>query len=246
MTPSTAQLFLSETFGTFILILFGAGVCAAVTLKSSKAHSFGWIVIAFGWGLAVFMGVYAAYASGGHLNPAVTIGLAVAGRDLAPNVPPTALNVVVYIIAQMLGAILGAVGAWLVYKKQFDEEAPAASKLGCFSTAPEIRSYGWNLVTEAIATFTLLAWVIYNAKSPAQVGPLAVAFVIVAIGLSLGGPTGYAINPARDLGPRVAHAFLPIPGKKGSDWSYSWVPVVGPIIGAVAAGVIIPLMAGLY
>ncbi len=243
---SLAQIFLSEFFGTFTLILFGVGVVAGVVLPKTKSNASGWIVITFGWGLAVFMGVYAAYATGGHLNPAVTVGLAVAGKDLAPDIPATATNVLVYIVAQMVGAIAGAVGAWLVYRKHFDEEAPGADKLACFSTGPAIRSYGWNLVTEAVATFTLIAWVLYNGKSPSQIGPLAVAFVIVSIGLSLGGPTGYAINPARDLGPRIAHAIVPFKGKGDSDWSYSWVPVAGPMIGAVAAGLIIPNMAGLY
>ena len=223
MPLTTGQIFLSEFFGTAILILFGAGVCAAVTLPRSKAKASGWIVIAFGWGLAVFMGVYAAYATGGHLNPAVTVGLAVAGKDLAPGVSATAVNVVVYIVAQMLGGIVG-----------------------CFSTTPGIRSYGWNVVTEAIGTFALITWVLINGKSPSQLGPLAVALVIVAIGLSLGGPTGYAINPARDLGPRIAHALLPIKGKGSSDWTYAWVPVVGPLLGAVAAGLLVPRMAGLY
>ena len=246
MPLTTGQIFLSEFFGTAILILFGAGVCAAVTLPRSKAKASGWIVIAFGWGLAVFMGVYAAYATGGYLNPAVTVGLAVAGKDLAPGVSATAVNVVVYIVAQMLGGIVGAVGAWLAYKRHFDAEAPAADKLGCFSTTPGIRSYGWNVVTEAIGTFALITWVLINGKSPSQLGPLAVALVIVAIGLSLGGPTGYAINPARDLGPRIAHALLPIKGKGSSDWTYAWVPVVGPLLGAVAAGLLVPRMAGLY
>ena len=246
MTLTMGQVFLSEFFGTFILILLGAGVCAAVTLPKSKAQASGWVVITFGWGLAVFMGVYAAYATGGHLNPAVTLGLAAAGRDLAPGVPATAATVVVYVLAQTLGAVLGAVGAWLAYKKHFDEDAPAAAKLGCFATAPGIRSYGWNVVTELLGTFALVAWVLYNGKSPSQLGPLAVAFVIVSIGMSLGGPTGYAINPARDLGPRIAHALLPIKGKGGSDWAYSWVPVLGPVLGALAAGLLIPRMAGLY
>ncbi|WP_172119453.1 MIP/aquaporin family protein [Actinomyces faecalis] len=246
MTPTTGQIFLSEFFGTAVLILFGAGVCAGVTMKRSKANSSGWIVITFGWGLAVFMGVYAAYATGGHLNPAVTVGKWIAGQDLAANVPATATNVTIYIIAQMLGAMVGAACAWLAYKKQFDDDLPAASKLGCFATAPEIRSYGWNCVTEAIATFVLVAWCLYAGKSPSELGPLAVAFVIVAIGLSLGGPTGYAINPARDLGPRLAYAILPIPGKKGADWGYAWVPVVGPMIGGAAAGLLIPHMAGLF
>ncbi|VEG27881.1 MIP/aquaporin family protein [Actinomyces howellii] len=246
MTPTLGQVFLSELFGTLILILVGAGVCAAVTLPKSKAQASGWIVISWGWGLAVFMGVYAAYATGAHINPAVTLGLAAAGRDLAAGVPATAVNIAVYVAGQMVGAFLGAVAAWLAYKKHFDEEAPAEAKLGCFSTAPSIRSYGWNLVTEVIATFVLVGWIIQSGKTPSQLGPLAVALVVVGIGLALGGPTGYAINPARDLGPRLAHAVLPIPGKGGSDWSYAWVPVVGPIIGGVAAGLIVPSMAGLF
>ena len=198
------------------------------------------------WGLAVFVGVYAAYKTGAHLNPAVTIGLAVAGRDLAEGIPASATNILIYFAAQMMGAILGAITVWLVYKKQFDQKADAAAKLGVFATGPAVRSYGWNVVTEAVGTFVLLAWIIASGKTPSGLGPLAVALVIVVIGLSLGGPTGYAINPARDLGPRIAHAFLPIPGKGGSDWAYSWVPVVGPIIGAVAAGLIVPHIAGLF
>ena len=192
------------------------------------------------------MGVYAAYKTGAHLNPAVTIGLAVAGRDLAEGIPASATNIVVYFAAQMVGAILGATAVWLTYKKQFDQKADAAAKLGVFATGPAVRSYGWNVVTEAVGTFVLLAWIIASGKTPSGLGPLAVALVIVVIGLSLGGPTGYAINPARDLGPRIAHAILPIPGKGGSDWAYSWVPVVGPIIGAVAAGLIVPHIAGLF
>lgn len=246
-TFSAGQIFLSEFFGTAVLILFGAGVNAAVTFRKSKAFSSGWIVIAFGWGLAVFMGVYAAYATGGHLNPAVTIAKLVAGQDLATGIPATATNVLLYICAQFLGAFFGAVLAWLTYKKQFDDDSVAgASKRGVFATGPEVRSYGWNTLTEAIGTFTLVAWVLYAGKSPSELGPLAVAFVIVAIGLSLGGPTGYAINPARDLAPRVAYAVLPTSNKTDADWGYSWVPVVGPIVGAVAAALIIPNMAGLF
>ena len=243
---TTAQLFTSELFGTFILLLLGAGVCAACTLPTSKAKDAGWIVITFGWGLAVFAGVYAGYASGAHLNPAVTIGLAVAGRDLAPGVAPTVANIAVYLCAQFIGAFLGAVAAWLAYKKQYDQGAPGAASLGTFATGPAVRSYGWNVVTEALGTFVLVGWVLHSGKTPSQLGPLAVALIVVAIGLSLGGPTGYAINPARDLAPRLAYTVLPIPGKEGSDWGYSWVPVVGPIVGAVAAALIIPNLAGLF
>ena len=245
-TLSSGQIFASEFFGTFLLILFGCGVNTAVTMTKSKAQNAGWVVIAFGWGFAVMIGVYAAYATGGHLNPAVTIGQAVAGNDLATGVSASAGNIAIYIAAQMLGAFLGAVTVWLTYKKHFDEEPNEGAKLGVFSTGPSIRSYGWNILTEAIGTFALLAWIFVSGKTPTELGPLAVAFVIVAIGMSLGGPTGYAINPARDLGPRIAHAVLPIPGKGSSDWAYSWVPVVGPIIGAVAAALIVPNLAGLY
>ena len=246
MSASLTQIFASEVFGTFLLILLGCGVVAGVVLPTSKAKDSGWIVITMAWGLAVFVGVYAAYKTGAHLNPAVTIGLAVAGRDLAEGIPASATNIVVYFAAQMVGAILGATAVWLTYKKQFDQKADAAAKLGVFATGPAVRSYGWNVVTEAVGTFVLLAWIIASGKTPSGLGPLAVALVIVVIGLSLGGPTGYAINPARDLGPRIAHAILPIPGKGGSDWAYSWVPVVGPIIGAVAAGLIVPHIAGLF
>ena len=246
MSASLTQIFASEVFGTFLLILLGCGVVAGVALPTSKAKDGGWIVTTMAWGLAVFVGVYAAYKTGAHLNPAVTIGLAVAGRDLAEGIPASATNIVVYFAAQMVGAILGATAVWLTYKKQFDQKADAAAKLGVFATGPAVRSYGWNVVTEAVGTFVLLAWIIASGKTPSGLGPLAVALVIVVIGLSLGGPTGYAINPARDLGPRIAHAILPIPGKGGSDWGYSWVPVVGPIIGAVAAGLIVPHIAGLF
>lgn len=243
---SMVEIFLSEAFGTFLLILLGVGVVAAVSLPTSKAKDAGWIVVTWGWGLAVFAGVYGAYATGAHLNPAVTVGLTVAGSDLAEGVPATAGNIAVYVVAQFVGAILGAVAVWLTYKKQFDQDADPAAKLGVFATGPAVRSYGWNVVTEAIATFVLVGWILASGQTPSQLGPLAVALVIVAIGLSLGGPTGYAINPARDLGPRIAHAFLPIPGKGSSDWAYSWVPVVGPIIGGVAAGLIVPNLAGLF
>jgi len=246
MSATLTQIFASEALGTFLLILLGCGVVAGVLLPTSKAKDSGWIVITMAWGLAVFVGVYAGYKTGAHLNPAVTIGLAGAGRDLAEGIPASATNIVVYFAAQMVGAILGATAVWLTYKKQFDQEADAASKLAVFATGPAVRSYGWNVVTEAVGTFVLLAWIIASGKTPSGLGPLAVALVVVVIGMSLGGPTGYAINPARDLGPRITHTLLPIPGKGDSDWAYSWVPVVGPIIGAVAAGLIVPHVAGLF
>ena len=246
MSATLTQIFASEALGTFLLILLGCGVVAGVLLPTSKAKDSGWIVITMAWGLAVFVGVYAGYKTGAHLNPAVTIGLAVAGRDLADGIPATATTIPVYFAAQMVGAMAGAATVWLSYKKQFDQKADAASKLAVFATGPAVRSYGWNVVTEAVGTFVLLAWIIASDNSPSDLGPLAVAVVVVVIGMSLGGPTGYAINPARDLGPRIAHAILPIPGKGGSDWAYSWVPVVGPIIGAVAAGLIVSHIAGLF
>lgn len=233
MSASLTQIFASEVFGTFLLILLGCGVVAGVALPTSKAKDGGWIVITMAWGLAVFVGVYAAYKTGAHLNPAVTIGLAVAGRDLAEGIPASATNIVVYFAAQMVGAILGATAVWLTYKKQFDQKADAAAKLGVFATGPAVRSYGWNVVTEAVGTFVLLAWIIASGKTPSGLGPLAVALVIVVIGLSLGGPTGYAINPARDLGPRLVLTMLPM--KVNTDWSYAWVPGVAPMVGALLA-----------
>ena len=173
-------------------------------------------------------------------DPAVTLNGAAVGSATAVDV--TFGNVLVYLAAQFLGAFVGAVLAYLAFKKQFDQDCDPALKLGVFSTGPEVRSYGWNLVTEAIGTAVLIVFVMVAGGTPSAVGPLAVALVIVGIGASLGGPTGYAINPARDLGPRIAHAVLPIKGKGGSDWGYAWVPVVGPIIGAVVAVVVVYLL----
>ncbi|WRS30738.1 MIP/aquaporin family protein [Actinomycetaceae bacterium MB13-C1-2] len=241
------DVFASEFLGTAILLLLGTGVVATNLLPSSKGRGSGWLLVTWGWGLGVFVGVYAAWKTGGHLNPAVTIAKAFAylfdpevtlngaavGTETA--IPVTAGNIAVYIVAQMLGAFMGAVLCYLTFKKQFDQVAPADEKLGVFATGPAIRSYGWNLVTEIIATAVLIGFVMVAGGTPTSVGPLAVALVIVGIGASLGGPTGFALNPARDLGARVAHAVLPIKGKGGSDWSYSWVPIVGPIIGALLA-----------
>ena len=236
--PTTGQLFWSEFLGTAVLLLLGGGVVATNLLPKSKGKGGGWLLINWGWGLAVFAGVYVAFRSGGHLNPAVTIAKAVghafaSAVALAPGVAVNTTNILVYIVAQFLGAFVGAVLCWLTFKKHFDEDCDPALKLGVFSTGPEIRSYGWNCLTEAIGTAVLILWVYVSGYTETAIGPLGVALIIVVIGNSLGGPTGYAINPARDLGPRIAHAILPIKGKGGSDWGYSWVPVVGPIIGAI-------------
>ena len=231
-------VFGSEVLGTAILILMGVGVVANVVLAKTNGHAGGPILIVFGWGLAVFAGVYASASSGAHLNPAVTIGLWVSGaKEYAPGVPVTFSATLVYLASQFLGAFLGAVLAWAAYRRQYDElETPAGDKLGTFSTGPQIKSTVDNVVTEVIATFVLVYIVLRFGDTPTQIGPLGVALLVVGIGASLGGPTGYAINPARDLGPRIAHALLPIKGKGGSNWGYAWVPIVGPIIGAVLAG----------
>ncbi|WP_448811969.1 MIP/aquaporin family protein [Agromyces bauzanensis] len=233
-----------------MLVLLGCGVVANVALIRNKGYNGGFLMVSFGWGIAVFAGVTVAYASGAHLNPAVTLGLVANGAtEFGMGVPVSILSVVAYIGAQLLGAFLGAVACWLAYKQHFDEEPEAANKLGVFSTGPAIRSYGWNLVTEIIGTFVLVFVVIgfgggrQGDGGLAALGALPVALLVIGIGASLGGPTGYAINPARDLGPRIAHAVLPIRGKGGSDWAYSWVPVVGPVIGGVLAGLAaIPLL----
>lgn len=223
-----------------MLLLLGGGVVANVALVKSKGFNGGTLMVNFGWGLAVFAGILVSYKSGAHLNPAVSIAQLILGNIDFPQF-------LIYVLAQMVGAIIGAVLVYLAYKNHFDEEPEPAAKLGVFSTGPAIRSYGWNFVTEVIATFVLVFVIIGigNGKSPSELGALPVALLVVGIGASLGGPTGYAINPARDLGPRIAHAFLPIKGKGGSDWSYAWVPVVGPLVGgalaAVASMALLPL-----
>ncbi|MEV0267008.1 MIP/aquaporin family protein [Streptomyces sp. NPDC050617] len=235
---SNGDIFIGEIIGTAVLILFGAGVCAAVTLKHSKARAAGWVVIAFGWGFGVLAGAYTAGPlSGGHLNPAVTLGIAI-DTGHWDKVP-------VYVAGQMVGAVLGAVLCWLAYYAQFAANADkdgSQPTLGIFSTVPEVRNPVANLLTEIIATMGLvlpvLAFGLTKGLGQSGTQTLMVAFVVVGIGLSLGGPTGYAINPARDLGPRIAHALLPIPGKGTSDWGYSWIPVAGPLIGAALSGLI--------
>ncbi|MFC9282195.1 MIP/aquaporin family protein [Streptomyces collinus] len=243
---SNGDIFVGEIIGTAILILFGAGVCAAVTLRYSKARASGWIVIAFGWGFGVLAGAYtAAPLSGGQLNPAVTIGIAVDTGKWD--------KVWVYLLGQIVGAMLGAVLAYLVYLAQFQanvrdvgttegtEEEPLPT-LGIFSTIPEIRNPVANLITEIIATMALvlpvLAFGLTRGLGESGTTVLIVSLLVVGIGLSLGGPTGYAINPARDLGPRIVHTFLPIPHKGSSDWGYAWIPVVGPLIGGALAGLV--------
>nr|WP_161884658.1 MIP/aquaporin family protein [Marisediminicola antarctica] len=242
-------VFLSEVIGTGMLVLLGCGVVANVALAKNKGFNGGFLMVTFGWGFAVFAGVIVAYNSGAHINPAVTLGLVANGAtEFGAGVPVNVISVLTYIGGQLLGAIIGAIICWIAYKQHFDDEPEAANKLGVFSTGPAIRSYGWNLATEIIGTFVLVFVVIGFGRQGetgglAALGALPVALLVVGIGASLGGPTGYAINPARDLGPRIAHFILPIKGKGSSDWAYSWVPIVGPIIGGVLAGfAAIPLL----
>lgn len=230
---------LFEFVGTAILVLFGDGVVASTVLKKSKGENGGWIVITMAWGLAVMLGVFIAGPySGAHLNPAVTLGLAAAGTFSWALVLP-------YIVAQMLGGFLGAVLVYLYYKDHYDVTDDPVAKLSTFCTIPAIRNYGRNLFSEIVGTFVLvfviLALSMQNNLPEVGMGSLGafpVAMLIVALGMSLGGTTGYAINPARDLAPRLAHALLPIKGKGSSDWAYSWVPVLGPIIGGFLAAVL--------
>ncbi len=231
---SNGDIFVGETIGTAALILLGGGVCAAVTLKKSKAVNAGWLAITFGWGFAVMIAAYmVAPKSGAHLNPAVTIALAVQSGDWS--------KVPIYIGSQLLGAMIGAVLVWVTYYGQF--QANEEPTLGIFSTGPEIRNPIQNLLTEIIATMVLCLAILTHGLSKGDaalngMGVLITAFTVVGIGLSLGGPTGYAINPVRDLGPRIVHSLLPIPNKGGSDWSYAWIPVAGPVIGALLSGVL--------
>jgi glycerol uptake facilitator protein len=235
------EKFLAEVLGTGTLILLGDGVVAGVLLTKSKAQNSGWIVITMGWGLAVFCGVLVAGpVSGAHINPAVTLGLAVQNSlDSTKGIGWD--QVPIYWAGQMVGAFIGAVLVFLHYYPHWGETENADLKLAVFSTGPAIRSTTWNIVSEVIGTFVLI-FVILAFGTPGSptgaLGALSVALLVVVIGLSLGGTTGYAINPARDLGPRIAHAILPVPGKGDSDWSYAWIPVVGPIVGAIAAALI--------
>ncbi|HEX2629875.1 MAG TPA: MIP/aquaporin family protein [Chitinophagaceae bacterium] len=231
MNPSP---FLGEFIGTALLIVMGGGVVANVVLNKTKGNNSGWIVITFGWAMAVFLGVYSSNALGGngHLNPAVTIALATFG-----NFDKSLLAT--FIGAQFAGAFVGAIIVWVAYKQHFDETSDAGTKLAVFSTGPAIRNPLFNLLTEIIGTFILVFGASVSSAENSHLGSLPVALLVLGIGLSLGGPTGYAINPARDLGPRIAHAILPIKSKGSSDWSYAWIPVVGPIIGALIAAAMI-------
>jgi glycerol uptake facilitator protein len=228
--------YLAEAIGTMILIILGDGVVANVVLTKTKGYSGGWITITAGWAFAVAIAVYCVGSiSGGHLNPAVTIAMAAIGKFEAAKVPG-------YIAAQMIGAFLGAVVVWLSYLPHWNSTTDPDSKLGVFCTGPAIRHTAGNAITEIVGTFILVLGVLAilspaNLKPGSElssgIGPMLVGIIVWAIGLSLGGPTGYAINPARDLGPRLAHAILPIPGKRDSDWAYAWIPILAPIIGGL-------------
>ena len=242
-------MFLSEVVGTAMLLLLGAGVVANTALTKSKGQGTGFLFVNWGWGLAVFAGVLVSQKSGAHLNPAVTLGIA--AQNIAQGKAVDWGMVFIYIIAQLIGAFIGATLAWLAYKDHFDAEPDPATKLGVFSTGPAIANTAMNLITEIIGTFVLVFVILaaglvgsgvfsggVAAVNMGWLNALGVGLLVVGIGASLGGPTGYAINPARDLGPRIAHFVLPIKGKGDSNWGYSWIPVVGPIIGGMLAGLL--------
>lgn len=230
---SNIDIFVWEFLGTAVLCLLGNGSVAAVVLKNSFSHGGGgdWLIIVLGWGFGVFAGASIASPSGAHLNPAVTLGVALSGGVPWSSVP-------VYWAAQVLGGFVGAWLCWAAFKLQFDNNDDNSGTRGIFCTSPAIRSIPWNIVTEVIATFVLIFWILTNPDVNSTLGYAGVAFVIITIGFGLGGPTGYAINPARDLGPRLAYALMPIKGKADAGWNYAWVPIVAPLIGAaLAAGV---------
>lgn len=228
--------FLGELIGTALLILLGNGVVANVVLTGTKGHNAGWIVITWGWGMAVFVAVFTVAAfSGAHINPAVSLGLAIAGKFDWAKLP-------MYVLAQFLGGFIGASLVWLFYRPHYAKTQDKDLKLATFCTAPAVRDTLSNLASEVVGTFVLVFAVLFLAVSVFGLGALdalPVGLLVLAIGLSLGGTTGYAINPARDLAPRIMHAILPMPGgKRDSDWSYAWIPVVGPLLGATLAGLL--------
>jgi glycerol uptake facilitator protein len=225
------EIFISELVGTFLLILLGNGVVANVVLKDTKGHGGGWIVITMGWAFAVFIGVTVAAKSGAHLNPAVTVAMLMKGNIAFSEV-------LIYIFGQILGAFVGACAVYFTYQKHYDVTDDTGLKLATFSTSPAKNSPIHNLFAEIIGTFVLIFAILNIPQATNDLGglnPLPVALIVLSIGLSLGGTTGYAINPARDFGPRLAHAFLPIKSKGSSEWHYAWIPIVGPIIGAIVA-----------
>ncbi|MEV4319341.1 MIP/aquaporin family protein [Actinocrispum sp. NPDC049592] len=239
---SAGEIILWEVMGTAALILLGNGVVANHVLRDTLGSGSGFLFINIGWGFAVFTGASIAAPSGAHLNPAVTLGLAVSGKTHWADVP-------IYFVGEMLGAMLGALLCYLTYKLQFDTNPDNENTRGIFCTGPTVRNPLWNTVTEVIGTFVLVAWILLSPAvkmgtdgvpqfGNSALGYAGVAFVVLVIGTSLGGPTGYAINPARDLGPRIVYALLPIRGKGSAEWGYSWVPVVGPLVGAVLAGLL--------
>jgi glycerol uptake facilitator protein len=234
------EAYLGEFIGTMLLIILGDGVVAGVLLRNSKAENSGWIVITLGWGMAVAVAVYCVGPfSGAHINPAVTLGFAISGQFDWALVPG-------YIISQFLGAFTGAVIVYLAYLPHWSETADPGLKLGVFSTAPAIYNTPANIITEIVGTFVLVFGVfgIIANDLAGGLAPLLIGLLVLGIGLSLGGPTGYAINPARDLGPRIAHAVLPIAGKGGSDWGYAWIPVVAPVIGGILGAVAYTVLFG--
>jgi glycerol uptake facilitator protein len=233
------NVYVAEILGTALLITLGNGVVANVILHKTKGNNGGLIAITFGWAIAVFVGVLTtANVSGAHLNPAVSIGLAVIGKFDWALVPG-------YMLAQLIGSMIGAFLVWIIYRQHFDETQDAATQLAVFSTAPSIRNAQQNFTTEFLATFIFMLTILFITKSSNSLGSLdalPVALVVLGIGLSLGGPTGYAINPVRDLGPRIMHSILPIKHKGSSDWQYSWVPVFAPLAGAITAAVLYQLL----
>ncbi|CDO09848.1 transport integral membrane protein [Mycolicibacterium cosmeticum] len=239
MSVSNIDIFVWEFLGTAVLCLLGNGSVAAVVLKNSFSHGGGgdWVVIVVGWGFAVFAGASIAGPSGAHINPAVTLAVAMSGGVPWSSVP-------VYWAAQLLGGFVGAWLCWAAFKLQFDNMDDNSGTRGIFCTSPAVRGIPWNIVTEVIATFVLVFWILTNPQINTSLGYAAVSFVVITIGFGLGGPTGYAINPARDLGPRLAYALMPIKGKANAGWDYAWVPVVAPLIGAAVAAGLAGLLPG--
>ncbi len=239
MSVSNIDIFVWEFLGTAVLCLLGNGSVAAVVLKNSFSHGGGgdWVVIVIGWGFAVFAGASIAGPSGAHINPAVTLAVAMSGGVPWSSVP-------VYWAAQLLGGFVGAWLCWAAFKLQFDNMDDNSGTRGIFCTSPAVRGIPWNIVTEVIATFVLVFWILTNPQINTSLGYAAVSFVVITIGFGLGGPTGYAINPARDLGPRLAYALMPIKGKANAGWDYAWVPVVAPLIGAALAAGLAGLLPG--